>query len=358
MLFQAVEHLFDPTLAAQALPVRNEYVLRMQAAFSLLDWLADQPRQAPAGSIWRTVAAPRSATWDDQALRDHIVRLLAEILRQDGPERRALRQHLRNALRVDDLTVDRLLWEAPRALLLEVAPTLMRRLFRDWRLAWPTPGHERDRFTPDHPLPDFAPRALFSDLNLPELEIVLPPSRNGDPDSLESMPLQQGLSQLAPGRVTRRFGDDYGGLSHWSPVSAGVTDWNLPVAAYAEASQALGARRGEGAAGFVDAIVYRPWRIRVDRARPDVIGVTSNSQLAWASAFAAQGAAVEIAPPARTAWRTFVRGRCPSSPLPRRRGGDTVRDRRARRPTPSGWRSTSRRYCVPRCGRRPGGGWL
>ncbi|MGC1301449.1 MAG: protein DpdJ [Caulobacteraceae bacterium] len=308
LLFQAVEHLFDPTLAAQSLPIRNEYVLRMQAAFALLDWLADQPRQAPAGSIWRTVAAPRSPTWDDKALRDHIVRLLSDILRQDGPERRALRQHLRMALRVDDLTVDRLLWEAPRAILLEVVPTLMRRLFRDWHLAWPNPGRDKDRFTPDHPVPDFAPRALFSDLNLPELEIVVPPARNGEAETIEALPLQQGLSQLAPGRVTRRFGDEYGGLSHWSAVPAGVTEWDLPITAYAEAAQTLGPRRGEGAAGFVDAVVHRPWRIRLQRARRETIGVTSNSQLAWASAFSPRGAPVEIAPPARTAWRTFVRG--------------------------------------------------
>jgi len=308
LLFQAVEHLFDPTLTAQTLPVRNEYVLRMQAAFALLDWLADQPRRGPAGSIWRTVATPRSPTWDDQDLRDNIVRLLSEVLREDSSERRALRQHLRFALRVDEPTVDRLLWEAPRAILLEVAPTLMRRLFRNWSLAWPTQERERDRFTPDHPLPDFAPRALFSDLNLPELEIVVPASRNGEPDTIEALPLQQGMSQLAPGRVTRRFGDDYAGLSHWSAVPGGVTDWDLPVSVYAVAAQTLGARRGEGGAGFVSAIVHRPWRIRLDRARREVIGVTSNSHLHWASAFSARGAPVEIAPPARTAWRTFVRG--------------------------------------------------
>lgn len=213
LLFQAVEHLFDPLLAPQSLPVGNEYVLRMQAAFALLDWLADQPRKTPAGSVWRTAAEPPSPDWDDQAWRRHLVRLLSEVLRHDGPERRSLREHLRLALRIDELTVDRLLWEAPRAILLEVAPTLMRRLFRDWRLAWPSGEHIHDRFTPDHPLPDFAPRALFADLNLPELEIIVPPSRRGEPDTLESLPLQQGLSQLAPGRVTRRFGDAYAGLS-------------------------------------------------------------------------------------------------------------------------------------------------
>ena len=308
LLFQGVEHLFDPTLAALSLPVRNEYVLRMQAAFSLLDWLADQPRDTPAGSVWRTAAAPSTPNWDDRAWRNHLVRLLSKVLRGDGAERRALRQHLRIALRVDDLTVDRLLWEAPRAILLEVAPTLMRRLFRDWSLAWPEAGRDRDRFTPDHPLPDFAPRALFSDLNLPELQIVVPPNWNSDPDTLEALPLQQGLAQLAPGRVTRRFGDEFGGLSHWSAVPAGVTAWDLPVTNYAEIAQVLGARRGEGENGFVDATVSRPWRIRVDRARREVIGVTSNARLAWASAFVPRGAPVEIAAPARTAWRTFVLG--------------------------------------------------
>lgn len=307
-MFQAVEHLFDPTLAAQSLPVGNEYVLRMQAAFALLDWLADQPRETPAGNVWRTAAQPSSPDWDDAAWRRHLTGLLAAVLRQDGAERRSLRQHLKVALRVDDLTVDRLLWEAPRAILLEVAPTLMRRLHRDWRLAWPAGDQTHDRYTPDHPLPDFAPRALFADLNLPELEIVVPPSRNGEPETLEAMPLQQGLSQLAPGRVTRRFGDDYGGLSHWSPVPAGITEWDLPVSDYAVAAQALGVRRGEGAQGWLDAAVYRPWRLRIDRARPEVIGVTSNATLRWASAFSARGAPVEIAPPARTAWRTFVLG--------------------------------------------------
>ena len=310
LLFQAVEHLFEPLLAPQSLPVGNEFILRMQAAFVLLDWIADQPRDRdiPAGSVWRTAAEPRSPEWDDRAWRQHVVRLLSEVLRHDGPERRSLREHLRLALMIDEVNVDRLLWEAPRAILLEVVPTLMRRLFRDWRLAWPSGERTQDRFTRDHPLPDFVPRALFADLNLPELEIIVPPSRNGEPDTLESLPLQQGLSQFTPGRVTRRFGDAYAGLSHWSAVPAGVTAWDLPVANYAEAVQPLGIRRGEGPRGWTDASVYRPWRIRIATARADVVGVTSNSRLEWLSDFAARGLPIEIAPPPRTAWRNFVLG--------------------------------------------------
>jgi hypothetical protein len=149
---------------------------------------------------------------------------------------------------------------------------------------------------------------LFADLNLPELEIIVPPSRNGERDTLESLPLQQGLSQLAPGRVTRRFGDAYAGLSHWSAVPAGVTAWDLKVTSYAEAAQPLGVRRGEGPRGWVDASVYRPWRVRLATARANVVGVTSNSSLEWSSAFVPRGLPIEIAPPSRTAWRTFVLG--------------------------------------------------
>lgn len=308
LFFQSAEHLFNPGLPAQSLPVRNEYVLRMQAAFALLDWLGDQPRNTPAGSVWKTVAAPSTPNWDDRAWRSHLQQLLAEVLRDDSKHRQSLRRHLRNALRIDEVTVDRLMWEAPRSILLEVVPTLLRRLFRDWQLAWPSPAQTHDRWIKDHPLPDFAPRALFSDLNLPELEILVASHRNGGPDTPEALPLQQGLSQLAPGRVTRRFGDHIGGLAHWFAVPPGVTSWRLPVSNYARSAQALGPRTGEAERGWVTMPVYRPWSVRIQVAHELVVGVTSNSALTWASAFAPKGQAVAIAAPARTAWRELVEG--------------------------------------------------
>jgi hypothetical protein len=309
-LFQGYEHLFDPALDAQTLPVRNEYVLRMQAAFVLLDWISDQirPPEVPASSVWRTVAEPSDPAWNDRACREHIRRLLTQLMRGDTPQRRSLRNHLKVALRLDDPAVDRLLWEAPRSLLLEVVPTLARRLMRDWNLAWPQPGLAKDRWAKDKPLPDFAPSSLFADLNLPELEIVIPPVRQGEPDGFEGLPLQQALNQLVPGRVTRRFGDAYGGLSHWFPVPAGITTWDLPVSAYAEVVQALGHQRGEAHDGWTEAEVYRPLRMRLATAQRGVVGETSNARLNWASGFAPQGVPVGVAPPSRTAWRGLVTG--------------------------------------------------
>ena len=42
LAFQTYEDLFDPIVERQILPIKNAYLLRMQAVFSLLDWLTDK----------------------------------------------------------------------------------------------------------------------------------------------------------------------------------------------------------------------------------------------------------------------------------------------------------------------------
>ena len=69
------------------------------------------------------------------------------------------------ALGIDRSSAETLLWEAPRSLLLEAVPTLVRRLFRGWQLAIPNAGATLDLQVDHHPLPDFIPRNLFSDLS-------------------------------------------------------------------------------------------------------------------------------------------------------------------------------------------------
>lgn len=305
-LFQSYELLFEPRLAPQALPIRNNYVLRMQAAYALLDWLADQPRAAGVrnGWLWREGSRPLEPGGDD-GFRRHLVVVLGELLQDGGSRLDALRRHLRAALGVDAETVERLFWEPPRALLLEVVPTLLRRLYRNFELAWPDPAHGRthDRWIDYHPLPEFVPRALFADLNLPEVEIVLPPAKGGDAESVESLPILQALTQFPPGRVNRRFGDAYGGLSHWSPVSAGTDVLGLDVNDYAESNEALGTFSGTGEEGSFTYPVFRPWRIKVQKARRSQVRPSSNARLRWCSGFAAHGEPVRIPPPAALVWR-------------------------------------------------------
>jgi hypothetical protein len=308
-LFQGFEHLFDPALPPQSLPVRNQYILRMQAAFALLDWVAQQPRPAGArpGSVWQTASRPFDGRWDNRGWADHVRNQVALLVRGDENSIASFRSHLQTGLGVDETTVDRLLWEPPRSLLLEVAPTLLSRLYRDWQLAWPQVGRSEERFIPDHPMPEFLPRALFADLNLPEVEFILPPASRLVEETRETLPIQQALAQLAPGRVTRRFGDVYSGLAHWSPLPAGIEAYNLPVSTYSERAEFVGRFAGLGPDGRVKLDVYRPWRVRLVTADPNLVRPTSNARMTWASGFETQGQPVEIAPPARTAWRGLVR---------------------------------------------------
>jgi hypothetical protein len=60
-----------------------------------------------------------------------------ELIQGDAAAVADLRAHLVAALAVDEPTAEALLWEPPRSLLLEAVPTLVRRLFRRWELAFP-----------------------------------------------------------------------------------------------------------------------------------------------------------------------------------------------------------------------------
>ncbi len=308
-LFQGFEHLFEPTLERQTLPIGNQYILRMQAAFAFLDWCGAQlaAANAPAASMWKMASAPPE-TPNEIARSQALQGLVSRLAQGDAALAASLRAHLCIALAISDEVVDKLLWQPPRSLLLEVVPTLLSRLYRRWALAWPTPGRTLEGHTPDHPIPEFVPRALFSELNLPDVELILPPNRQGQDEPIEAMPIQQALGQFMPGRVSRRFGEDYGGLAHWFPIQAGVTSVDLAVSDYARDLEPLGIMEGFGPDGWISAPVYRPWRIRLQKAAPEAVKPTSNASPIWASGFEGLGAPVTIAAPARTAWRHLVTG--------------------------------------------------
>jgi hypothetical protein len=64
----------------------------------------------------------------------------AELLDHGSDNGNDLRGSLASAIGVSATSVESLLWEAPRSLLLAAVPTLVRRLFRRWRLAFPGLG--------------------------------------------------------------------------------------------------------------------------------------------------------------------------------------------------------------------------
>lgn len=301
--FEAYEHLFDPELPPQRLPVQNEYVLRMQGTYALLDWLAASSGR-PWGWAWDVLSRPGRPGQPPDPLREDAKQRLLRLLEGDTATLHSLSDHLVGALKVDAATVEALLWRPPRAILLEAAPTLARRLHREWRTAQASRDGELDFQVDWHPLPDFVARTLFTDLSLPEVMVVLPPATVNHDEKLKTMAVAPALSELAPGRVTRRFATEHGGLHHWSPLDPDEPFQQLEISSYAEVAEPVGEFEADGQAYRV----FRPWRVRLEHARRHIAGPTSNARLEWRSQFAPIGEPASLDLGARNPWRTHVRG--------------------------------------------------
>jgi hypothetical protein len=253
--YQAYETLFAPSLAPRTLPVDNLHVLKMQAAYVLLDWLAEQVHYLNA----RTDLSGRSGAVGDVRHRRQIevAGHLAQVLGDPRAERE-LEHRVRRALGLTDAQTQSVMWEPPRALMTSAIPTLMRRL----ETRWSTVNGGDDLSVDDVPLPEHAPRALFSNLNLPEVEVVAP--RRGDREArFESMSVPQALNEFVPGRSSRRFGVESRVAWHWVPRPApdedGVRRSN--VNAWMTRHQSVGSLDlpGEGSRR-----VLRPWRMELE----------------------------------------------------------------------------------------------
>lgn len=311
IFFQAYEQLFDPTLETQHLPIRNPHVLKIQSVFAMFDWLAAKTASEARAWQWdilsRPIVSPGAAL---QGALSATRAKLSALVQGDASLVEDLRLHLKGALGVDDAIADSLLWEAPRSLLLEAAPTLVRRLFRNWELAHPNAGVTRDIQVDYHPLPDFVPRNLFNDLNLPEVQVVIPPATVNHAPRLESMGIVAALNQLAPGRVTRRFAFERGQLSHWVPVDPSMPEQERPISGYAQESEFVGqfVARCNGATIHAPVPVFRPWTINLAIATRSDALPSSNARLVWQTDIEANGDGLSVPTPPRSVWRQYVDG--------------------------------------------------
>jgi hypothetical protein len=308
-LYQSYERLFNPQLEPQYLPVGNPYVLKIQATFAFLDWLAAETAGFEKAWAWDILSRPidRASTAVDAVLQ-RMKGKLTKLVQGDETVIGSLRSHLMGALCVDEQTAQGLLWGAPRSLLLEAVPTLVRRLFRRWRLALPVGDTSLDLHQPYHPLPDFVPRNLFSDLSLPEVRVLVPPATANHDWRTETMPVLQALRQLVPGRVTRRFAFERGALSHWVPVDPMLSVQERRISDYAEEHEFVGEftatmndRGDEGAL-----LVFRPWTVRLQKAARSEVLPSSNAQLTWRTDIAPRGDPVSVPVAPRSPWRPYI----------------------------------------------------
>jgi hypothetical protein len=302
--YQAFEELFDPILRPNPLPVDNRHVIKIQAAYALLDWLSLQMQDESESALWSELAGPadESTPWGKATSRrqKRAISILRSVL-ADPREQERLASHLRRALGVTLEEASVALWEHPNALLLAVVPTLLRRLETGWNNVDSPPlmeRHGRD------PLPEFVPSNLFSELNTPEVTLALQGSRGGDWS--ESIAIHRALLELTPGRVTRRFSTDAEGHTrHWNPLpSDGSGDVCIEgfLGEYAEVGLVTTADN-DGIRTTMPCL--RPWSAFL--AIPDrTIEDSQNGSLEWDSHVRPPSDPVRIDLPSTSQWRTLI----------------------------------------------------
>jgi hypothetical protein len=235
--WEGYDALFDPDLPPRNLPIENLYVLRIQAVYALMDWLAAELDYKENESTWADLSGPAAALYPGnerwQAAtrrRQHAISALLGRLLRSGPERQRLRRHLVKALglgggEIAESVVDSLLWDSPRPLLLAVVPTIRRQLADQWRGEEPQPDNAGLRTRT--PLRAFVPGNLFDDLLVPDVELVVP-GKQGQLD-VEHLPALRALREFTPGNVTRHFGIWATHKRHWLPLPVGSDDAQLQV---------------------------------------------------------------------------------------------------------------------------------
>jgi ATP-dependent helicase Lhr and Lhr-like helicase len=225
LAYQAYDSLFSPELKPTRLPVGNRFVLKIQGTQAMLDWLAGAPHGTRIDPR-RLLTAPAPTARPDHpqlvgALAERLERLIVDTALQDN-----LISHLQRALDITTDEAQALLWEQPRALLLSVAPTALRRLRSSWQPVDTDPGAR-----PRSLLPEFLTRTLYEPLNVPEVHFELPFAN--DP---ESLPIERALREAVPGRVSRRYGHRRSNDRTWvrlpEPAMNGLLDITTFVDTY------------------------------------------------------------------------------------------------------------------------------
>ena len=294
--YEGWDSLFDPVLPPRTLPIRNRAVLRMHAAQSLLEWVTVKIRSShPDANLWQGLKEPPTGGYAEKnaKLQGKVVEVL-ETLLVDPAAQSDFARWLRLSLALTVSDIDEILWHPPRPVLLGAVPALIRRLRSHFGTATATEIVEGEDMLSDHPLPDYFPGNLFTELSLSEVDVVVP-SQSSDPadESIEPMGVAQMMREYAPGRVSRRFATRNARHRHWIPVdSERHEDWqdvSSFIGDYDVAATPQIVHRGQ----LATYEIIRPHRIALALV-PEEITDSSNAHLTWRSQLVEQGTGTEV----------------------------------------------------------------
>ena len=212
--FQAAERLFNPEIDKIYLPIANPYVVRVQMALFLVDWLGQEINETESPFSYLSQPSTWGATRKAQS---ETKKYLEDFLFQGAQWKRFyhsaflfyfygrgglfINNEEDKALATGEL--NQIFWEDPRPLLINAIPALLRKLEVDWKQMGVVNHFIEDKGA-NRPMPKSIPKATFEDLDLNEASIELEPYRGRHKD-IESLSMPQFLRETCPGRVSKRF---------------------------------------------------------------------------------------------------------------------------------------------------------
>lgn len=318
LAWESFDLLFDPELPPRELPVRNRYVLRIQAVFAFFDWIAIRLRtqaDIPKGSVYRDFSGPADEILKNQfkianmKKRQKAAAVIIEelLLRDEGYHE--LVGYLSKALQQSEEVIEVLLWDPPRALMNAALPTLLRRLKTDWKVAGENP-QAKDNFIRNNPLPEFVPGQLFGDLNLPEVSLRSPSQQKNSDERNDVLPILQAMREFSPGRVSRRYGVMNAYARHWVQPGDMTVSGNQPlelrniVSRYDELGRF---DRFDDQGNLVAIRCVRPREIQLTVPERRVMD-SSNAMLSWNTQINPMVTGVSVDLPTPSRWASIMTG--------------------------------------------------
>lgn len=277
--FQHSEQLFSPILPPNYLPTENIYIQKIQATFAALDWIAQKINDTRFDG-WRVFSSKNSQYFEDT--KKQISNLIDQVLTDEGHFVEFSR-YLEQALDLSGnlIALHTVLWGEPRPIMTDVLPTISRQISSKWsHYTWGQDGLDFQENSPksSNPLPEYVPSSLFSDLNLPEVELEFAKVGNQEFARTETMSLTQVMTEYPPLNVNFRH-NNWRNESFWFPLPEDYTnsddvDINMLAADFAEPLQV----EHDGVLYHV----YRPLRLHIDQ-KPYNVGDSGYSSYIWKS---------------------------------------------------------------------------
>ncbi|WP_261887038.1 protein DpdJ [Vibrio pomeroyi] len=355
--FQQYEQLINPRVKAFKLPVQNSHIQKMQAAMAALDWLAQQTK---CKNIWSLLGEPRKLVYDKYVVKVGALNRVRDEVRAVLSDQQAfltLANYIQKALVVSDDELQTILWQSPRAVMMEFLPSLLNKLETNWS----ENGQEwKESEGKKHPLPEFISGTLFNELSAPSLAVFLDrgakksqheqgsESLSQDPQSAaqdapsassvvdeshsdddrqvpggelpkgkwEEMGFFQGLKEFAPGRVSKRFTVDYRKDVDWlvpdnfTPQAGTVGQMAFELAQAFENISAQAPLVTLTNEQGLPLAIYSPTKLKTRHFdQEQTISETSNAFSTWHSRFFTPYDRGDLLlPPANSDWSQYLQG--------------------------------------------------